>query len=207
MEARTLPQRSGAGGSAAAAAAAVRTDRRTHAALNDPQEKSRSGRAAGSPASAPETLPLLQPLHHDVNPSRNDSRLRRVGGKMSAQERSQLTGTWLRSIRNAKLPLLRPRCYSRQHLKVQQKSFTHLLQIYYMVELKWLNDDCCRRALDAGGGGGGSCADRNASLLPRLLSKEQGKKHRSEQVYQFNSRHFSLETPEFPPETPDEFIP
>lgn len=111
---------------------------------------------------------------------------------MSARERSQLTATWLRSIQNTQLPLLRPRCYSRQHLKVQQIC-THLHQIYYFGELKWLNDGCCCRALDAGGVGGGSCADWNASLLPRLPSREQGNKHRSEHVYEFNSRHFSLE--------------
>lgn len=85
---------------------------------------------------------------------------------MSAQERSQLTATWLRSIQNIQVPSLKPRCCSGQHLKVQQKVFTHLHQIYYVVERKWLKDSCCCRV---GGVGGGSCADRNASLLPRPL--------------------------------------
>lgn len=88
---------------------------------------------------------------------------------MSAQERSQLTVTWLRSIQNIPVPSLKPRRYSRKNLKVQQRIFTHLHQLYYVVELKWLNDGCSCRALDAGGVGGGSCADWNASLLPLLL--------------------------------------
>lgn len=112
---------------------------------------------------------------------------------MSAQERSQLTATWLRSIQHIQVPPREPRCCSGQHLKVQQKSLTHPRQIYYVVELKWPNGSYCCGSLDASGVAGGSCADWNASLLPRPLWREQGEKRRSESVYEFNSRHFNLE--------------
>lgn len=112
---------------------------------------------------------------------------------MSASERSQLTVTWLRSIHSTQVPALKPGGYSGQHLEVQQKICTYLHHIYYVVELKWLNDERCCRAVDAGGVGGGSCADWNASFLPCPLSREQRKKHRSGHVYEFNSRHFNLQ--------------
>lgn len=164
--------------------AAVRRRRRTDTRCSERPPLGRG--AAGSPASAPELLPLLQ---LDAPPGRSGTRLLQdvcagaesADGNLAAYH-SEYPGSFTPASLLISAAAGRP-----------AEDFHPNPSDYLVFELKWPNDGCWCRGLDAGGGGGGICADWNASLLPRLLEGEQGEKRRSENVYEFYSRHFNLE--------------